>query len=98
MSLPEPKTGDRIQSFDLTKPVDLTRGSFIGTVTGIVTDPVDGVDYVHYKAESRCRNGTVVEQLNSVEMRAPQNNTPTLLGGLTDGIIILQADEAPHGP
>jgi len=88
------KVGDRIQSFNVTRPVDPTRRSYVGRVTELRVDPMDGVTYVHYQAESVVCNGKVIKPCTE-EMRAPQNGTPTMMGGPCDGIEVL-GDKDPR--
>lgn len=91
-TLPQAKVGDLIQSYDLTMPVAVDAGSYVGTVTRVETDAADGVEYVYFTALYRLGRIDAESQKamdrGRLHLRCPQNNTPTLLGRVTDGIVI----------
>jgi len=82
------KVGDTIQSFDVSCPVDTSRGSLIGKVHLI--ESTTGIEVVHFKAEFKVRNG-VKEKLPVGDnfFKVTQNGTETNFGNVTDGIKLL---------
>jgi hypothetical protein len=84
------KRGDLIQSFNSTDPVYTAGSSYLGTVTKIEVDRMDGVEYVYFNAICRLPGGGKPAQAaRNKKLRAPQNGTPTATGGETDGIFII---------
>lgn len=82
------KKGDIVQSFDVTMPIDETRGSVIGKVVDVKVDKKDGIEYVYITAFTELRNGKIVP-LRRKKVRAPQNGTPVAGSSkVTDGILV----------
>ena len=105
--LPEAKVGDLIQSYNVTMPIDTSRSSFLGVVTKVEVNPDDGVEYVFYTpicclpGIARDGRGTADAVVSYAQDRgiasqicAPQTNTPTWLGEITDGIVIVTRNYA----
>jgi len=86
---PKAKVGDIIQSFDVAQPIMKTRGSLIGKVKKLEVDKTDGVTYVHFDVICEMFDG-VIKKPRTKKARAPQNGTPTSLGGFTDGIVVMK--------
>jgi len=83
------KKGDYIQSFhSALDTVSIMHGAIIGKVYKVEKDEQDGVEYVHYKADFETREG--IMRKISGDFRAPQNGTPTMMGGTTVGIQIIK--------
>jgi hypothetical protein len=81
------KKGDLIQSLHFRRPLE---GSIIGTVTRVDVDDMDGVEYVYFRPMLDIDHDGRAYRVNTQEMRAPQNGTPTSMGRITEGIFIIK--------
>ena len=83
--------GDLVQTFDVTMPVDERRGSYIGRVVAVETNPEEGVEYVLVETSARLFGGIAEPRRpEEVRIRAPQNGTPASNGRVCDGIRVIE--------
>ena len=90
---PKVEIGQLVRSYDVAWPtIDTTRGSVVGLVIGLSVDPRDGVEYVFIEQQFRMI-GDKIDEVRGDIVRAPQNGTPMSLGGVCQGIRVVEEEK-----